>query len=122
LGRAMNRLMRLRPGACSSDFGELYVGQSIDLSPSEERLVQQLRTASMPLERARGVFRCFNGDVPWLSRYHLIEWVAAFMRLYAHEMSVPTSRGGRSLAGVMITMAEPARLEWYLNATRWLPY
>jgi len=117
LRRAMAKLTKRLPDLNASDFGSVYLGGPVTLTPSEDRLLHQLKTASMSPQRAKQIFRNFTAQQPWRSRYDLLEWMTAFASLYAHEMAVPTSRG-RSLQKVFVSMLVPERLEWYLNATR----
>ena len=98
--------------------GGMFDGsQILDTTIWERRVQAQLRNKNMGKRKANLVMDSLDTTRCFSCRAEFVECLAALARLYPKELKRKNT-SGRTLHQILISAAEPARVEWMLNLTR----
>ncbi len=100
------------------DWGPFFSGEETHASAEERRVIEAIKAGSMSLVRARRILESMDGDTPFYSRIGFCECLAAIVALYPSEVGKMTATG-KVLRHLMWNAAQPSKVEWLLNGTRY---
>ena len=115
----MAKFSKIDAGVSANAWGPIFKGADArPLDRQEELSRDKILNCSMAHARAQLVVKALQNDAPFFTRVDFIEGLAALASLHRDEVQKKVTGSNKPLYKVLWSAAAPARIEWYLNATR----
>ena len=115
----MAKFSKIDAGVSANAWGPIFKGADArPLDRQEELSRDKILNCSMAHARAQLVVKALQNDAPFFTRVDFIEGLAALASPHRDEVQKKVTGSNKPLYKVLWSAAAPARIEWYLNATR----